>query len=82
MNNHTSNLVKDQFCGFKVGQDTFAISVLKIQEVLRAQRYTNIPKAPQVIKGLLNLRGQIVTAISLRLMFGIEEINSENQKVY
>lgn len=75
------NLQNDikQYCGFKVGEDTFAISVLNIQEILRDQGLTSIPKAPKVIKGLINLRGQIVTAVSLRLLFGLEESTSNSQ---
>jgi purine-binding chemotaxis protein CheW len=69
--------VNEQYCGFKVGNDYFAISVLKVQEIIRSQQLTTIPKAPRVIKGLINLRGQIVTAVSLRSMFELEDIVSD-----
>jgi purine-binding chemotaxis protein CheW len=42
------------------------VDVLRVQEVLRFQQMTHVPKAPDVIEGLINLRGQIVTAIDLR----------------
>jgi len=44
----------------------FGIDVLEVQEVLRYQEMTLVPLAPEVIEGLINLRGQIVTAIDMR----------------
>jgi purine-binding chemotaxis protein CheW len=44
----------------------FGIDVLNVQEVLRYQQMTRVPLAPDVIEGLINLRGQIVTAVDLR----------------
>jgi len=43
----------------------FGIEVLKVQEVIRHQAMTLVPLAPSAVKGLINLRGQIVTAIDL-----------------
>ena len=55
-----------QFSTFFVGNLFFGIEVLKVQEVLRYQEMTSVPLAPRVIEGLINLRGQIVTAIDMR----------------
>jgi purine-binding chemotaxis protein CheW len=55
-----------QFSTFFVGDLFFGVDVLSVQEVLRFQQMTHVPKAPEVIEGLINLRGQIVTAIDLR----------------
>ena len=67
-----------QLCGFRIEHDFFAISVLEVQEVIRKQNLTKIPSAPDYIKGLINLRGQIVTAVSLRNLFGLPELISED----
>lgn len=55
-----------QYATFFVGELFFGIEVLKVQEVLRYQDMTRVPLAPSVIEGLINLRGQIVTAIDMR----------------
>ena len=55
-----------QFATFFVADLFFGVDVLCVQEVLRFQQMTNVPKAPEVIEGLINLRGQIVTAIDMR----------------
>src|SRR6202050_3666745 len=56
----------EQFSTFFVGDMFFGVDVLNVQEVLRFQPMTRVPQAPDVIEGLINLRGQIVTAIDMR----------------
>jgi len=55
-----------QFSTFFVADLFFGVDVLRVQEVLRFQQMTRVPQAPDVIEGLINLRGQIVTAIDMR----------------
>jgi purine-binding chemotaxis protein CheW len=55
-----------QYSTFFVSDLYFGIDVLNVQEVLRYQQMTRVPLAPDVIEGLINLRGQIVTAVDLR----------------
>ncbi len=55
-----------QLATFYVADLFFGVDVLRVQEVLRFQPMTLVPQAPGVIEGLINLRGQIVTAIDLR----------------
>jgi purine-binding chemotaxis protein CheW len=55
-----------QFCTFHLDQFLFGVDVRKVQEVIRSLKLTRVPLAPEVITGLINLRGEIVTAIDLR----------------
>jgi purine-binding chemotaxis protein CheW len=55
-----------QYSTFFVADLFFGVDVLRVQEVLRFQHMTEVPLAPEVIEGLINLRGQIVTAIDMR----------------
>ncbi|MGE0814072.1 MAG: chemotaxis protein CheW [Vicinamibacterales bacterium] len=55
-----------QFATFMLDQYYFGVEVLTVQEVIRYQDMTHVPLAPSVVRGLINLRGQIVTAIDLR----------------
>lgn len=57
---------KQQFATFYLAGDFFGVGVDTVQEVLRYQEMTPVPLAPPVVSGLINLRGQIVTAIDLR----------------
>ncbi len=65
-----------QLCGFKIADAYYAIPVLEVQEVIRSQDVTIVPCSPPHIKGLINLRGQIVTSISLRNLFKMNELDS------
>ncbi len=60
-----------QFSTFQVADLFFGVDVLSVQEVLRFQHMTRVPQAPGVIEGLINLRGQIVTAIDMRRRLGL-----------
>lgn len=64
---------KKQLCTFTVGEGYFGIPVEQVQEVVRPQPITPVPLAPKVVRGLINLRGQILTAIDLRHRLGLGE---------
>jgi purine-binding chemotaxis protein CheW len=66
-----------QFSTFYVADLFFAVDVLHVQEVLRFQQMTPVPQAPGVIEGLINLRGQIVTAIDMRRRLGLPPRNGD-----
>jgi purine-binding chemotaxis protein CheW len=61
-----------QFATFFVDNLLFGVEVLRVQEVLRYQQMTPVPRAVEVIEGLINLRGQIVTAIDVRRRLGLK----------
>jgi purine-binding chemotaxis protein CheW len=62
-----------QYCTFFLDGHYFGIDVLKVQEVIRHQEMTRVPLAPPVVRGLINLRGQIVVAIDLRRRLGLTD---------
>jgi purine-binding chemotaxis protein CheW len=74
LNTHTNNPAPagadmgngGRFTTFYVDGMLFGVEVMKVQEVLRAQANTRVPLAPEVVSGLINLRGQIVTSIDMR----------------
>ena len=55
-----------QLATFWLDGDLYGVEVEHVQEVLRAQKLTRVPLAPAAVAGLINLRGQVVTAIELR----------------
>lgn len=62
-----------QLCTFVVDGLFLGIDVQQVQEVFRYQKMTRVPLAPGAVRGLINLRGQIVTAIDLRARLGLQE---------
>src|SRR5271168_3061963 len=62
-----------QYCTFILDGHYFGIDVLKVQEIIRYQQMTRVPLAAPAIRGLINLRGQIVTGIDLRSRLGMKD---------
>jgi purine-binding chemotaxis protein CheW len=56
----------NQVCTFYLNSQMYGVDVQLVQEVIRYQEMTDIPLAPESVVGLINLRGQIVTAIDMR----------------
>lgn len=63
---------RGRFVTFLVDGLLCGVDVLRVQEVQRGQAMTRVPLAPEAVEGLMNLRGQIVTAIDMRRLFGVE----------
>lgn len=62
-----------QFCTFYAAGLYFGLDVMHVQEIIRYQELTRVPLAPPVVRGLINLRGQIVTALDLRRRLELPE---------
>lgn len=69
----------EQLTTFLIDGHLFGIDVLKIEEVTGKQKVYEVPRSPNFIRGLVNLRGQIVTALGLRELFQKESSRSEDQ---
>jgi purine-binding chemotaxis protein CheW len=72
---HGTGDIAVQYCTFKVDHLLIGIEVWRVQEVIRHQPMTYVPLAPREVRGLINLRGQIVTAIDMRLWLGLAPRN-------
>lgn len=68
-----------QYCSFQVGDLLLGVDVRRVQEVLRQQPMTRVPLAPPQVRGLINLRGQIVPAIDLGHRLGVQSTGRERQ---
>lgn len=68
---------RQQFCTFFLDGLRFGVDVQKVQEVVPYQEMTRVPLAPPAVRGLLNLRGQIVTGIDLRRRLELPERPAE-----
>src|SRR5262249_4563886 len=70
-----------QYCTFFLDGHYFGIDVLRVQEVIRFQQMTRVPLAPSVVRGLINLRGQIVMGIDLRRRLDLKDRPAEQLPV-
>lgn len=67
----------EQLTTFYVGKELFGIEVMRVQEVTASPHVVPVPLAPPFIRGLINLRGQISTALGLRELFNQESTDKE-----
>lgn len=63
--------MSEQLTTFYVGENQYGIEVMKVQEVTGNPVIVDVPLAPPFVRGLINLRGQIATALGLRELFGL-----------
>jgi len=61
----------NQYLSFKLGEEIYAIDIAKIREVLEFTSVTKVPRTPEFMRGVINLRGGVVPVVDLRLKFGM-----------
>ena len=60
-----------QLVTFSIGEEEFGVDILKVQEIIRTMEITKVPKAPEFVEGVINLRGKVIPIIDLRKRFGL-----------
>ena len=62
-----------KYLTFTLGQEEYGIGILKVREIIGVLEITSVPRTPEHIKGVINLRGKVIPVISLRSKFEIAE---------
>jgi len=65
-----------QYLTFKLADEVFALDITKVREVLDFTTVTNVPRTPDFMRGVINLRGSVVPVVDLRLKFGMTRTES------
>ena len=65
--------------GFRIGNETYGIRIGAVREIVRVPEITSVPSAPDLIEGVINLRGKIIPVMDLRKRFGLTEIISDKK---
>ena len=60
-----------QYLTYKLGAEVFALDISKVREVLDFTTVTKVPRTPEFMRGVINLRGSVVPVVDLRLKFGM-----------
>jgi purine-binding chemotaxis protein CheW len=63
-----------KYLTFHLGNEEFAIQVLRVREIMGIQEITAVPQTPSYVKGVINLRGKVIPVVDLRLKFGLAEL--------
>ena len=70
-----------EFLVFSLGEEEYAVDILKVQEIRGYENVTRIANAPDFIKGVTNLRGVIVPIVDLRIKFHLDKVEYGGQTV-
>ena len=70
--NLTSSLDATQYIGVIIGNETYGVDIKYIDNIVKMQRITRVPKAQPYFVGVINIRGEIIPVMSLRIRFGKE----------
>lgn len=66
-----SELQDIQLACFNLGSDLFAVDIMRIREIVQPQRLSSLPRASQLLEGVINLRGTVIPVMDLRKRFGM-----------
>jgi len=60
-----------KYLTFKLGDEEYGLQILKVQEIIRMQTVTRVPRTPDYLRGVINLRGKVIPVVDLRRKFGL-----------
>jgi purine-binding chemotaxis protein CheW len=65
-----------KYLTFVLGRESYGIAVLKIREIIRLLEITPVPRMPDYVKGVINLRGKVIPVVDLRVRFGLSHTDN------
>ncbi len=68
-----------KYLTFQLGNEEYGLEILKVREIIGYVDVTNTPQTPRYVKGVINLRGQVIPVIDLRIKFGMESIDQNEE---
>ena len=72
---------RDEYLSFRLGEEEYAIDILRVQEIRAREPITRIANTPAFMRGVINLRGTIVPIVDLRIKFGMVEAANDSYPV-
>jgi len=66
-------VVQQQYLTFFLAEEEYAVNIQKVKEIIEYSSITKVPKVPQWIRGVINLRGNVVPVVDLAVRFGMDE---------
>lgn len=71
MNDNNIQQLFSQYLTFRLGEEMFALDVGQVREILDVTTITRVPRSPNFMRGVINVRGSVVPVVDLRLKFGM-----------
>jgi len=68
--NTVGEKLQGKYLTFKLADEEYGLEILKVQEIIQMQTVTRVPRTPEYVRGVINLRGKVIPVIELRKKFG------------
>lgn len=68
-----------QLVTFRLGNEEFSLDILRVQEIIRHMELTRVPRTPDFVEGVINLRGRVIPVLDLRKRFGLPSDEKTNE---
>lgn len=68
-----------KYLSFEISEESYAIEILDVKEIIAMMKFTKVPKMPDFVKGVINLRGLVIPIIDIRRKFGLQEIEYDDR---
>lgn len=68
-----------KYLTFQLAKELYGLDILKVQEIIKMMTVTRVPRTPEFIRGVVNLRGKVIPVVDLRLKFGMEYMEDTEQ---
>ncbi len=72
-------MLAGKYLTFTLGAEEYGLQILKVREIIGYMEITGVPRAPHDVRGVINLRGQVVPVVDMRARFGMEAIEVTEQ---
>ncbi len=70
---------EQQLVVFELNNEVYGVDIAKVHEIIRMQNITQVPRAPQFVEGVINLRGRVIPVVDLRKRFGFAKTEHSKQ---
>lgn len=68
-----------KYLTFALGSEIYGLEILSVREIIGMMDITSVPRTPDFVKGVINLRGKVIPVIDLRLKFGMDSVEQTNE---
>ena len=78
---HTAKIAElaGKFLTFRLAEEEYGLEIMKVQEIIGIMQVTKVPRVPEYVRGVINLRGKIIPTIDLRTKFGFERADDTDK---
>ena len=77
----TAESLAGKYITFRLGREVYGIEILRVREIIGLLEVTRVPRAPDFIRGIINLRGRVIPVVDLRRKFAMASVEDTDQTV-